>query len=336
METLGSSRAHFQKYVTNNKRLAEVRFKIAQGKESPVLFFKSGVLTKGKTTYKAGTRLTVLSPRKTQIGGLEVLSVRVGFERGFLPADSVAVPNPGSVRSGEDPALAIDNYILECGGIVDISLKGSTRIYKDLCYAVPVTPAMASRGVGPAKANVVLCKDKRNPTAPGSVYLFHRPSSRTESVSLPYATIAKRRDSKAFLENPSVLAFLQSALEVIAEKTTVPVMSTALDEDLLLLSFYGSQAKSTARSLRHVHAIGSGDVVFKAGGSGPAELSFSKEFRNSGTLFKPADIPPVLAVLPAPGRTLELDGKVYRGIEAGVYPLPHVARRTGLVTLGSP
>lgn len=338
MADLGSKatdgRLSFVKYVTENKRFAEIEFEIEKGKKTVVYTKKGTGITAGTKEYPAGTKVKITDKKMHEIGGMKLAAVKIGSTSGFIPINTIRKPTGGNGTQYEDEVVdAINAYILEAGGKVDFKLKGDSKTYKDIAYAVKVdSPIKQRAGVkGDPKADIILCKDKANPTGAGSIYISHKKEGGPEAFQ-QYGGLSEQAGEHIY-NHPLVQKFLGRVAAIIGDGDALqsPVMGTFKDIDLANMSIYGPDYGS-AFSLQHTQLIGQGKPVFKNTGK-VVELSFSSHMSLSGDLshFVGGYLPVFGATFRA-GRGFTYKGKRYNGARVAIYPHKLMATRGGLIT----
>lgn len=339
MADLGSKatdgRLSFTKYVTENKRFAEIEFEIEKGKSTVVYTKKGTNLIAGTKEFKAGTKIKITDTRIHEFGKMKMAAVQIGTVKGFIPINTIRKPTGGNGTQYEDEVVdAINAYILEAGGKIDIKLKGDTKTYKDIAYAIKVdSPIKAKAGVkGDPKADIILCKDKSNPTAAGSIYISHKKEGGPEAFQ-QYGGLSEQAGEHIY-NHKLVQKFLGEVAKIIGDgdQLPMPVMGEFSDDELANMSIYGPDY-GRAFSLQHTQLIGQGKPVFKNTGK-TIELSFSSHMSLSGDLshFKGGYLPVFGATFRA-GRGFTYKGKRYNGARVAIYPHKLMATRGGLVIL---
>jgi hypothetical protein len=328
-------RISFIKYVTENKRLSETEFEIEKGKKT-FLYKKKGTgIAAGTKEYKEGTKLKITEAKMSEIGGMKLAAVKIGNEAGFIPINTIRKPTGGNGTQYEDEVVdAINSYIVKAGGKIDIKLKGDTKVYKNIAYAIKVDSSIKARaGVkGDPKADIILCVDKMNPTASGSIYISHKKEGGPEAFQ-QYGGLSEQAGEHIY-NHKLVQKFLAQVANVIGNSDALPtpVMGEFADVELANMSIYGPDY-GRAFSLQHTQLIGQGKPVFKEL-SKYVELSFSSHMSLSGDLthFVGGYLPVFGATFRA-GRGFTYNSKRYNGARVAIYPYKLMATRGGLVTL---
>lgn len=328
-------RLSFVKYVTENKRFAEIEYEIERGKSTVIYKKERGKLVAGTKEYKAGTKLKITDKNLHEINKIKMAAVKMGTVQGFIPINTIRKPTGGNGTQYEDEVVdAINSYILDAGGKIDIKLKGDRKIYKDISYAIKVDSAIKSKaGVkGDPKADIILCKDKKNPTAAGSIYISHKKEGGPEAFQ-QYGGLSEQAGEHIY-NHKLVQKFLGEVAKIIGKGSQLPnpVMGEFNDEVLSNMSIYGPDYGSEF-SLQHTQIIGQGKPVFKNTGK-VVELSFSSHMSLSGDLshFKGGYLPVFGATFRA-GRGFTLNGKRYNGARVAIYPHKLMATRSGLIVV---
>lgn len=339
MADLGSKatdgRLSFVKYVTENKRFNEIEFEIEKGKSTVVYTKKGTSLVAGTKEFKAGTKIKITDKNMHEIGKMKMAAVIIGSVKGFIPINTIRKPTGGNGTQYEDEVVdAINAYILKAGGKVNMKLKGENKVYKDICFAIKVDSAIKSKaGVkGDPKADIILCKDKKNPTAPGSIYISHKKEGGPEAFQ-QYGGLSEQAGEHIY-NNKLVQKFLGEVARVLgdSDQLPMPVMGEFNDIELANMSIYGPDY-GKAFSLQHTQLIGQGKPVFREVGAN-VELSFSSHMSLSGDLshFKGGYLPVFGATFRA-GRGFSYKGKRYNGARVAIYPYKLMATRGGLLTV---
>jgi hypothetical protein len=337
MADLGSKatdgRLSFTKYVTENKRFSEIDFEIEKGK-STVLYTKKGKnIVAGTKEFKAGTKIKITDRNMFEIGKLKMASVKIGQTSGYIPINVIRKPTGGNGTQYEDEVVdAINAYILDAGGKIDVKLKGDNKIYKDIAYAIKVdSPIKQKAGVkGDPKADIILCKDNKNPTAAGSIYVSHKKEGGPEAFQ-QYGGLSEQAGEYIY-NHPLVQKFLGEVAKVIgnSDQLPMPVMGEFTNDELANMSIYGPDY-GRPFSLQHTQLIGQGKPVFKNMGK-HIELDFSSHMSLSGDLshFKGGYLPVFGATFRA-GRGFTYKNKRYNGARVAIYPYKLMATRGGLL-----
>lgn len=340
MAHLGSratdGRLSFTKYVTDNKRFSEIQFEIEKDKTTLVYTKKNNTLTPSKKELKAGNKFFIVDNKLHEIGGAKFANIKVGTVTGFIPINAIRKPTGGNGTQYEDEVVdAITAYILKAGGTIDIKLKGDRVVYKDIAYAVKVDAAIKrAAGVrGDPKADIILCKDKKNPTAKGSIYISHKKEGGPEAFQ-QYGGLSEQAGEMIYNHKlvQKFLAVVGDALQ--GGKLTqlpYPIMGTFKDPTLSNMSIYGPDY-GKAYSLQHTQIIGQGQPVFTERGT-TVELDFTSHMSLSGDLshFVGGYLPVFGATFRA-GRGFDYNGKRFSGARVAIYPQKLMQTRSGLMT----
>lgn len=326
-------RLSFVKYVTDNKRFAEVEFEIEKGTDSPLFTKKGTSLVASTKIYKEGTKFQITNKALFEIAGMKVAEVKVGASKGYFPINKIRKPTGGNGTQYEDEVVdAINNYILQNGGKIDIRLKGDTTTYSNICYAIKVDTAIKRLGGvrGDPKADIILCRDKKNPLGPGGIYVSHKKEGGPEAFQ-QYGGLSEQA-GEAIYNHKLVQAFLGKVADVLGGSNQLPspVMATFSDTELANMSIYGPDY-GKAFSLQHTQLIGQGKPVLNDKGK-YVELDFSSHMSLSGDLshFIGGYLPVFGATFRA-GRGFDYKGKRYNGARVAIYPHKLMATRSGLI-----
>lgn len=329
-------RLSFIKYVTENKKFSETEFEIEKGKSS-VLFTKKGkAAVAGTKEYKAGTKIKITDKNLHDVGGIKMAEVKIGTASGYLPIKVIRKPTGGNGTQYEDEIVdAINAFIKEAGCPINIKLKGDSKVYKDILYAVKVdTPIKQKAGVrGDPKADIILCKDNKNPTAPGSIYISHKKEGGPEAFQ-QYGGLSEQAGQQIY-NHPLTQKFLALVAQAIGNKPQLPypVLATFTDTKLANMSIYGPEYGG-AFSIQHTQIIGQGKVRFEKQRNGELYvMDFTSHMSLSGDLshFTGGYLPVFGATFRA-GRGFDYKGKRYNGARVAIYPHKLMATRSGLKT----
>lgn len=337
MADLGSKatdgRISFIKYVTDNPRFSEIEYEIEKGKRTPVYSKKGSGLAASAKTLTEGTKLKITDKKMHEIGGMKLAMVKAGTLSGYIPINTIRKPTGGNGTQYEDEVVdAINAYIKKAGGVVSLKIKGSTKVYKDMRYAIKVdTNIKRAGGVrGDPKADIIICKDKNSPLAEGSIYISHKKEGGPEAFQ-QYGGLSEQAGIE-IANHPVVQKFLGKVADAIGKGKQLPhpVMAYFNDTKLMNMSIYGPDYGKSF-SLQHTQLIGQGKPVFKQVGSN-IELSFSSHMSLSGDLshFKGGYLPVLGATFRA-GRGFDYKGQRYDGARVAIYPHKLMATRSGLV-----
>lgn len=338
MADLGSKatdgRLSFIKYVTENKRFTEIEYEIEKGKKTVIYTKKGTGLVAGTKELKAGDKIKITDKKMYEISGLKLAAIKFGATAGFIPINTIRKPTGGNGTQYEDEVVdAINAYILEAGGKIDIKLKGDSKVYKDIAYAVKVDTAIKRAGGvrGDPKADIILCKDKKAPLAAGSIYISHKKEGGPEAFQ-QYGGLSEQAGPEIYNHK-----LVQKFLKIVAEaldggkltQLPYPIMATFKDPVLANMSIYGPDY-GKAFSLQHTQIIGQGKPTFRTSGK-TVELSFTSHMSLSGDLshFQGGYLPVFGATFRA-GRGFEVDGKRFSGARVAIYPQKLMATRSGL------
>jgi len=329
-------RLSFIKYVTDNKRYSEIEYEIEKGKSTYVYTKSRSGLVAGSKELKAGTKVKIVDAKLHEISGMKLASIKVGSVTGFIPINTIRKPTGGNGTQYEDEVVdAITAFIVEAGGKVDIKLKGETKVYKDIAYAIKVDTTIKRAGgvTGDPKADIILCKDKKNPLAAGSIYISHKKEGGPEAFQ-QYGGLSQQAGEDIY-NHKLVQKFLNEVGKALnggkLTQLPYPIMATFDDEKLANMSIYGPDY-GKAFSLQHTQLIGQGQPQFKTTRN-VSELSFTSHMSLSGDLSHfIGGYLPVLGATFRAGRGFEVGGKRFSGARVAIYPYKLMATRSGLVT----
>ena len=174
----------FIKYVADNPRYKEIDFEIEKGKVAP-FYQKSGrnIVVTDKT-IPSGAKIKISDNKLIELGNLKLASIKVGAFSGYIPINTIRKPTGGNGTQYEDEVVdAFNAYIKKAGGSVNFKIKGQSKTYNDIRYAVKVDTAIKRAGNvrGDPKADIILCKDKLKPLASESIYISHKKAGGPEA-----------------------------------------------------------------------------------------------------------------------------------------------------------
>jgi len=328
----------FIKYVTNNPRWNDIDFEIEKGKKTP-LYKKVNLTTfspTGKVVYGQGTKVNIVSNQHVEIGAGRNLrrwaNVEIKKKKGWILISDIRKPTSGNGTQYEDQVVdAINEFIIAAGGTVDFRLNGDTKTYKNISYAIKVeTPIKRRAGVkGDPKADIILCKDKSDPLASGSIYISHKKQGGPEAFQ-QYGGLSPQSGDYIY-NHAKTQKFLEHCADLIGNTSKIPnpVMGTFRDNELMNKSIYGPDYGGDF-SINHTQLIGQGKPNFRTLTS-YVKLDFPNHMSLSGDLshFKGGYLPVFGATYRA-GRGFEYDSKRYRGARVAIYPKSLMAKRSGI------
>lgn len=339
MANLGSKatdgRLSFVKYVTENKRFHEIEYEIEKGKRTFLYTKKGKNLVAGTVEYKEGTKLKITKKDIFVFGNIKMAEIKISSKIGFIPISVIRKPTTGNGTQYEDEVVnAINNFILKAGGKIDIKIKGDSKVYKDIAYAIKVDTAIKRvAGVrGDPKADIILCKDKKAPLKDDSIYISHKKEGGPEAFQ-QYGGLSEQA-GKEIYNHKLVQKFLYEVSKVIGESNQLmnPVIGIFNDKKLANMSIYGPDYGKKF-SLQHTQLIGQGKPIMNNKGK-YVELNFSSHMSLSGDLshFTGGYLPVFGATFRA-GRGFDYNGKRYNGARVAIYPHKLMATRSGLLEL---
>lgn len=329
-----SGDSSFDKYVKQNPRYSEIKYEIEHGMQSD-LFVKKGTKFFSVKTLKAGTKFNIVENNLTDVGGLKCAKVKVVATIGYIPISKIRKPTVGNGTSYETEVIdALNEIFTKIARPINIKLGNKT--YTDLTYAVKVDTAMKrSAGISAdPKADIIICKDKKNPLAPGSIYISHKKSGGPEAFQ-QYGGLTEISGLQIY-QHPEVQSFLRQTTEFIKGGVLKkPLMKPIKDEKLMNMSIYGP-GYGEQFSLQHVQLIGQGKPKLTQTDARRDlyKLEFTDHMSLSGDLkhFVNGYLPVFGATYRA-GRGFKFNNIQYLGARVGIYPRKLIATRTGLVTL---
>ena len=332
-------RLSFVKYVTENEKFPETKFEIEKGKSS-VIFTKNGQATiAGTKVYTAGTKLKITDKNMHDVGGLRMAQVRIGSTSGYIPITVIRKPTRGNGTQYESEVVdAINAFIKEAGCPINIKLKGDTVVYKDILYAIKVDAAIKQKSgvTRDPKADIILCKDNKNPTGAGSIYISHKKEGGPEAFH-QYSGVSELAGFKIYNHplTQKFLALIVQAIDQAIENNTklpYPVMGTFTDKNLSNMSIFGPEYGG-AFSTQHTQIVGQGKVRFDRQLNGELyTMDFTSHIPSlSGNLSHlTGGYLPVFGAIVRTGRGFIYNGKRYDGVRVAIYPYKYMASRPNL------
>lgn len=340
MADLGSKatdgRLSFTKYVTDNKRYAEIEFEIEKGKTALMYSLKGNTLTP-LSEIKTGEKIRILDTKLYEISKLKLAYISYRNTKAYIAINTIRKPTGGNGTQYEDEVVdAITAYILKAGGKIDLKLKGDNVLYKDIAYALKVDTNLKRKGgvKGDPKADIILCRDIKDPMGKGSIYISHKKEGGPEAFQ-QYGGLSEQAGIEIY-NHPLVQKFLESVANALnggkLSQLPYPIMGSFVDNKLANISIYGPDFGKSF-SLQHTQLIGQGKPVFKEFGR-YIELDFSSHMSLSGDLshFKGGYLPVFGATFRA-GRGFDYNGTRYNGARVAIYPFKLMATRSNLIKL---
>lgn len=339
MADLGSratdGRLSFQKYVTDNKKFRDIEYEIEKGRVTSLITLGGDVVV---DTVRPATKLKIINANFTLVNGKKFAHVEINRKQGYIPINAIRKPTGGNGTQYEDEVVdAINNYILECGGVINLKLAGDTKIYTNLTTAVKVDTTLKRQGgaKGDPKADIIVCRDKKNPLGAGSIYISHKKEGGPEAFQ-QYGGLTEQAGLLIYT-NPLTQKFLAEVASALKmgelNSLPYPIMGTFKDDYLANMSIYGPDY-GKAFSLQHTQLIGQGHPVFKRVREELYEMSFSSHMSLSGDLSHfTGGYTPVFGATFRAGRGFTYKGKRYSGARVAIYPQKLMATRGGLKTV---
>ncbi len=324
-------RLSFQKYVTDNTRFRDIDFEIEKGITATVYIAEGKAFSITNKKLRPGTKFKIISKKLVDPSGMKLAETN----KGLISINSIRKPTGGNGTQYEDEAVdGINAYIKKSGGMIDVKLQGSQRIYKNIRYAIKVDAAIKSKaGVrDDPKADIIMCQDKNNPISPNSIFISHKKAGGPEAFR-QYGGLSEKAGI-LINTHPLVQAFLGEVAKLLGEKTSLPnpIMATFKNIKLSNMSIYGPDYGAKF-SLQHTQLIGQGKPVF-VDKSNYVELSFSGPMGLSGNLshFR-GRYEPVFGAIFSAARGFNYKGRRYTGARVAIYPKQFMANRSGLISL---
>jgi hypothetical protein len=234
----------WEKYVKNNPHFKTNEFEIEEGKSTP-LFTKEGNTLKATIkVYKAGTKLNILDSKLVIFGDKKLASVKMSGRKGFVPITRIKNPTEGNGTQYEADVVELINSTIERVGPISIKIKGDSKIYDDISYAVKVTKQhKQAAGIKfDPKCDIILCKDIKNPTARGSIYISHKMEGGAEAFQ-QFCGLSESAAGPLINRNRLVQKFLSIVAENLeeADRLEAPIIASFNDPKLANMGIFGPE-----------------------------------------------------------------------------------------------
>lgn len=322
----------FEKYVTRNPRFKETDYQIENKVEGQFLVRK-GSSYKESAVLQEGTKFKIIDSKAHVIGGVRYAKVKYKATDGFIPLNKIRKPTSGNGTSYEDDVVNALNEMFGQFG-APVSIRVGRTIYKDLTFAIKVDSQLKRAGgaKGDPKADIIICKDMKNPLGAGSIYISHKKEGGPEAFQ-QYGGLTEAAGSVIY-NHPEVQKFLKQASNYVkGGKLSNPLMKHIKDETLKNMSIYGPDYDKKF-SLQHVQVIGQGQPKLTLVKDGLYTLDFTSHMSVSGDLSHfTGGYLPVFGATYREGRGFTIEGKRVDGARVGIYPIKLIQTRTGLVEL---
>lgn len=326
-------RLSFQKYVTDNKRWKEISFEIEKDQPTAVFTKKGTAVVAGKKIHKPKTPVKILDSKYVEIGKTKYASVQIGSEKGLVPLKCIRKPTGGNGTQFEDEVVdLINETIISHGCGIDVRIKGSVKVYKNIQYAVKVdTNIKRSAGLRfDPKCDIILCQDIKKPVADSSIYISHKKAGGPEAFQ-QYGGISEGSSSVIY-KNPRTQEFLRLVAQNIGDGDSLkqPIMAYFNDDKLKNQSIFGPDFGKPF-GLEHVQLIGQGKPALTRKGEF-YELDFTSHMSLSGKLSHfTGGYQPVFGATYRAGRGFNFEGKRYTNARLGIYPFKLIGTRSDLI-----
>lgn len=321
------SKKFWDKYVAGNARFAEIKFEIRPGKTTP-LYTKVGKSIKaGSRIYKQRAKFQITGQKMVLIGDKPMAEVKIAGLRGLFPVVLIKQPTAENGTKYEDEVVDLINTYITQVGPLNIKLKGDSKVYEDILYAIKVNKKIkqsAGQKSDP-KCDIILCRDKNKPLAAGSIYISHKKEGGASAFQ-QYSGISPTSGEEIYT-NRFVKKFTAIVADALSEvnRLEAPVIATFNDKRLMNMAIYGPNF-GQAHSLEHVHCIGQGKAkITPSADQKVFTLDFSDHISLSGDLrlFSGPYIP-VLAASYRDDRSFTYKGITYQKTRLGIYPFKKV------------
>lgn len=328
-------RIQFIKFVQENKSFDEIKYEIVKGKNAIVYVKKGSKIVLTDKELKSGTKITITDNKMFEISKIKFAQVKFRGGSGFIQIDTIATPVPPKNTKYEDEVVdLINTYILNSGGSINIKLNGDSVTYKDIAYAVKVTKAIKSRaGVkGDPKADIILCKNKLKPLAPGSIYISHKKAGGPQAFQ-QYGGVSEQAGVE-INKNKIVQKFLKIVSDILVDtkdkKLPHPAMGTFKNVELANLAIYGPEYGG-AFSVQHVQVIGQGKPTITENKT-HVIISFDHMGLSGDIRQFKSGYEPVLGATYRAGRGFVYRRVTHKGARVAIYPYKKIAASKKLKT----
>jgi hypothetical protein len=333
-----TNKLEFDIHVTKNARFEETTFTIENGMSSP-LFQKYGnkLRTPSAKVWPAGTKLNILHKKLYSLGGMKLAFVKIGGTKGYLPISKIRKPVVENKTKWEDEAIEIINRtIIDVGRPIDIKIRGDSKIFSGISYAIKVDNRIKSMGGVPPsvdpKTDFILCQDKAKPLDRTSIFISHKKHGGADAFQ-QYGGLSLTA-GRHINNHKMVQRFLSNVVEALNDvpRLEVPLVGNFRDTFLANAAIFGSDF-GKAFSLNHVNCIGQGRPILKPISGGKYfELSFSHHLSTSGNISHfTGDYLPVLGASYRSGRSFMFQGKRYEQTRLGFYPRKKIQTSNAVV-----
>lgn len=322
----------FDKYVKRNPRFKETLFQIENKQTAPFLVKKEANYQQ-IAILPESTQFNIIDTNFHILNNIRYAKVKYGSKEGYIALNKIRKPTAGNGTAYEDEVVDALNTMFSQFG-VPVTIKVGNKLYKNMSYAVKVDTQLKRAGGSKSdpKADIIICKDKKNPLASDSIYISHKKEGGPE-VFQQYGGLTESASSKIY-NHPEVQEFLKQTSEfVIDNKLTKPLMKNIKDKKLINLSIYGPDYGSNF-SLQHVQIIGQGKPKLTKIKDDYYDLDFTSHMSISGNLsYFTNGYLPVFGATYREGRGFTINGKRIEGVRVGIYPAKLLQSRSGLVKL---
>jgi hypothetical protein len=322
----------FTKYVTKNPRFKETLYQIENKQDGPLLA-KKGNSMQQIAVLKEGDKFNIIDSNHHTIANVRYAKVKYQSKEGYIALTKIRKPTAGNGTAYEDEVVDALNIMFKQFG-APVAIKIGRSLFKDMTYAVKVDTQLKRAGGarGDPKADIIICKDKKNPLGEGSIYISHKKEGGPEAFQ-QYGGLTEAAGSDIY-SHPEVQKFLKEASSYVAHgKLTNPLMKDIKDKKLINMSIYGPDYGKKF-SLQHVQLIGQGKPKLTKIKEDQYALDFTSHMSISGDLSHfTGGYLPVFGATYREGRGFTIGGKRVDGARVGIYPAKLIQSRSGLVEL---
>jgi hypothetical protein len=327
-----SGELSFTKYVTNFKSYADTMYEIEKGMSGQLLI-KSGNKYIESDVLPAGSQFNITNTDIVKIGLIDYAAIKYKNVKGFVPIAKIRKPTGGNGTAYEDEVVdALNEIFKQLKRPIDIVV--GTKTYKGMTAAVKVDSALKKAGGASSdpKADIIICKDKKNPLGADSIYISHKKAGGPEAFQ-QYGGLTDAA-GPAIAGNKEVLAFLeQTSRYVKKDKLSNPLMKSIKDKKLINMSIYGPDYGGKF-SLQHTQIIGQGLPKLTQVIGDKYKLTFTSHMSLSGDLSHfTGGYTPVFGATFRAGRGFNFGNKRINGVRVGIYPKKLIEGRSELVNL---
>jgi hypothetical protein len=323
-------RSGFKKYVQDNPKLNETTFEVEKHTTARIYIGIGDQIEKTRHCLEAGTKFNIISTEIYNWKGQRLAMIQIGKTKGFLPLQRIRKPTVAAHNYEKQLVDNINDFLMGIGQPINIRLRGSSKIYKDIQYAVAVSE-LPIGGVNP-KADIILCKDKKRPFDHDPIFITHKKTGNSDAFH-QYSGVSKMAGI-GILNHPLTILFKHNMAFLMKDspKLLTPVMMDFKDDKLGNLAIYGPKY-GAGFSVQHCQVIGQGVPSFNQVKNTTFEMYFPDHMGLSGRLPSGDGYSPVFGATYRADRSFVHEGVRYSGVRLGIYPRSFMKSRPNLTIL---